>query len=50
MMEEIFTTAGVVKKAVPIDIVSKKKKKTKHPYLFQYKLSYRNETGANHHG
>ena len=27
-----------------------KKKKTKHPYLFQYKLLYRNETGANHHG
>ena len=26
------------------------KKKTKHPYLFQYKLSYRNETGTNHHG
>ena len=25
-------------------------KKTKHPYLFQYKLSYRNETGTNHHG
>ena len=29
---------------------SKKKKKKKHPYLFQYKLSYRNETGSNHHG
>ena len=28
----------------------KKKKKTKHPYLLQYKLSYRNETGTNHHG
>ena len=28
----------------------KKKKKTKHFYLFQYKLSYRNETGTNHHG
>ena len=27
-----------------------KKKKTKHPYLFQYKLSYRNETGTSHHG
>ena len=26
------------------------KKKTKHPYLFQYKLSYRKETGTNHHG
>ena len=26
------------------------KKKKKHPYLFQYKLSYRNETGTNHHG
>ena len=25
-------------------------KKTKHPYLFQYKLSYRNKTGINHHG
>ena len=24
-------------------------KKSKHPYLFQYKLSYRNETGINHH-
>ena len=21
-----------------------------YPYLFQYKLSYRNETGTNHHG
>ena len=29
---------------------SKKKEKKKHPYLFQYKLSYRNETGTNHHG
>ena len=29
--------------------VSQKKKK-KHPYLFQYKLSYRNGTGTNHHG
>ena len=28
----------------------KKRKKKKHPYLFQYKLSYRNETGSNHHG
>ena len=26
------------------------KKKTKHPYLFQCKLSYGNETGTNHHG
>ena len=25
-------------------------KRTKHPYLFQYKVSYRNETGTNHHG
>ena len=25
-------------------------KKREHPYLFQYKLSYRNETGTNHHG
>ena len=25
-------------------------KKSKNPYLFQYKLSYRNETGTNHHG
>ena len=28
----------------------KKEKKKKHPKLFQYKLSYRNETGTNHHG
>ena len=28
----------------------KKKRKKEHPYLFQYKLSYRNETGTNHHG
>ena len=28
----------------------KKKKKKEHPYLFQYKLSKRNETGTNHHG
>ena len=27
----------------------KKKKKKKQPYLFQYKLSYRNETGTHHH-
>ena len=27
-----------------------KKEKNKYPYLFQYKLSYRNETGTNHHG
>ena len=26
------------------------KRKTKHPYLFQYKLSYRNEVVTNHHG
>ena len=25
-------------------------KKMKHLHLFQYKLSYRNETGTNHHG
>ena len=29
---------------------NRSKKKTKHPYLFQYKLLYRNETGTNHHG
>ena len=28
----------------------KKKKKPKHRYLFQYKLSYKNETGTNHYG
>ena len=28
----------------------KRKKNPKHPFLFQYKLSYRNETGTNHHG
>ena len=29
----------------------KRKKKTEHPYLFQYKLAYiRNETGVNNHG
>ena len=26
------------------------KKKKEHPYLFPYKLPYRNETGTNHHG
>ena len=26
------------------------KKKKKHLYLLQYKVSYRNETGPNHHG
>ena len=31
-------------------VQKKKKKKTKHPYLFQCKLSHRNETGTNHHG
>ena len=28
----------------------KKEKKTKHLYLFQYKLLYRCKTGTNHHG
>ena len=27
-----------------------RRKKTKHPYLFLCKLSYRNETRTNHHG
>ena len=31
-------------------VYSSSKKKTKHPLLFQYKLSYRNETRTNHHG
>ena len=26
------------------------RKKRKHPFLFQYKLSYKNEIGTNHHG
>ena len=30
--------------------VGQKKSKKKTPYLFQYKLSYTNETGTNHHG
>ena len=30
--------------------VGQEQNKTKHPYLFQYKLLYRNETGTNHHG
>ena len=30
--------------------VGHKKKKTKHTYLFQYKLSCRNETDTNHNG
>ena len=29
---------------------TQKQKKTKHAYLFQYKLSYRNKTVTNHHG
>ena len=29
---------------------SKKEKKNKHPYLLQYKLSYRHETGTKHQG
>ena len=28
----------------------KKKEKKKHPYSFQYKLSYRNEIGTIYHG
>ena len=28
----------------------KNKKKGGHPYLIQYKLSHRNETGIGHHG
>ena len=30
--------------------VGQKKKKTKHPYLFQCNLPYTKETGTNHHG
>ena len=30
--------------------VGQRKKKKKHRYLFQYKLSYRNKTGTNLHG
>ena len=29
--------------------VGQGKKKMKHPYLFQYKLWHRSETGTNHH-
>ena len=36
--------------SVPDRLYSKSKEKMKHPYLFQYKLSYKNETGTNHHG
>ena len=36
--------------AVRLYMYSSSKKKRNTPYLFQYKLSYRNETGANHHG
>ena len=36
------------KKKIACTINQKKKKK--HRYLFQYKLSNRNETGTNHHG
>ena len=32
------------------ETIYSRKKKKKHPYLFQYKLSYRNETHTNHHG
>ena len=28
--------------------IKKKKNNPKHPYLFQYKLSYRSETGTNY--
>ena len=31
-------------------VCPKKKRKKKHLYLFQYKLSYRKETGTSHHG
>ena len=34
---------------IPGNIQSVKKKK-EHSYLFQYKSTYRNETGTNHHG
>ena len=41
-LPNIICTVGQKKK--------KKKERKKHPYLFQLKLSYINETGTNHHG
>ena len=41
----VSTEKGIEKNAFQMYSRSKK-----HPYLFQYKLSYSNETGANHHG
>ena len=32
------------------ETIYSRSKETKHSYLFQYKLSYKNETGTNHHG
>ena len=47
---EIYVPSANQKKLHSFNLctVSQRKKK-KHPYLFQYKLSYRNETGTNHH-
>ena len=32
------------------NMYSRSKERKKHPYLFQYKFSYRNETGNSHQG
>ena len=40
LLEEFWCTVGQ----------KRKRERKKHLFLFQYKLSYRNETGINHHG
>ena len=42
--EILFNVQSVQKKK------KKKRKEKKHPYLFQHKLSYRNEANINYHG
>ena len=46
----LYTSASLAEKSFFLLCTVGQKRKTKHLYLFQYKLSYRNETGTNHHG
>ena len=50
LQDALFVFLVTIKELRLVKICSVVQKKTKYPYLFQYKLSYRNETGTNHHG
>ena len=48
--DEDFNKCTVSQKKKKKERKNEKRKNKKHPYLFQYKLLYRNENGINHHG